>query len=98
MTTTKPQASEAERPLTPRNQSIKFLAWFGFVASIGLCLFNFATNLSIGRILVGANDNNFVAVSMPLIIALLTVCFNGLFAFYFLMDMRLGSRYVPLTV
>jgi hypothetical protein len=69
-------------------QFTKLIAWVGFVAAIGLCIFDFITSVMGIWIVLGRNDDNVIAVFMPVIFALLALCFNGLSAYMFRMFLK----------
>lgn len=66
----------------------KFIAWSGFAASLGLCVFDFITSVMGIQIILGRNDERVIATCMPIIFAALALCFNGLSAHMFRMYMH----------
>ena len=69
-------------------QFTKFIAWAGFVASLGLCVFDFITSVMGIWIILGRNDERVIATCMPIIFAALALCFNGLSAYMFRMHLQ----------
>lgn len=79
-----------DRDNVPIGSFIKFVAWAAFVGALFLCTFDFATSVIGIRIVLGERDDDFIAFCMPIVFALLAICFNGLSAFMFRMFMRQG--------
>src|SRR5438093_1558605 len=86
----------AERESGQMGQFTKFVAWGGFTAAVGLCIFDFITSVQGLRLILGTKDDNPIAIFMPIIFALLAICFNGLSPFMFRYYMRHGfSGFAP---
>lgn len=76
----------------------KFIAWGGFVAALGLCIFDFVTSVMGLRIILGRHDDRPIAFFMPMIFAMLALCFNGLSAYMFRMYMQEKfTRFAPIV-
>lgn len=80
-----PSSAIAEKDTLPMGQFTRFIAWTGFAASLGLCVFDFITSVKGIWIMLGRRDEDPIAMFMPMIFATLALAFNGLSAYMFRM-------------
>lgn len=76
----------------------KLFAYVGLVGAIGLTIFDFKTSIDgIRQIMPQANDDVLV-IGMPLLFAMLALCFNATSAYMFRMHVERGFSSFPSTV
>src|SRR5262249_18051771 len=66
-------------------QFTKAIAWVGFLAALGLSMFDCYTSFLGIKLVMGQNPQKPLTIWMPLIFAILALAFNGLSAFLFKM-------------